>query len=77
MTPAAAGETRLFENNPVLSLGAQAGVAWSPQRCDYFRIVAGYTWEHWWDTGAIGVAQPFPRQQLNIQGGFVRLEWNY
>jgi hypothetical protein len=78
IAPGAAGETRLFQNNQVLSLSAQAGVAWSPRRCDNFRIAAGYTWEHWWDTGSIiNVTPPFPHQQLNIQGGFVRLEWNY
>jgi hypothetical protein len=77
VTALGAGETRLFENNPVLSLNAQCGLAWSPKRCDNFRITGGYTWEHWWDTGAIGVQQPFPRQQFNIQGGFLRAEWNY
>lgn len=75
--PGAAGESRLFQNDQVLSLNMQFGVAWSPHRCDNFRIITGYTWEHWWDVGSVGVAEPFPRQQLNIQGGFVRLEWNY
>jgi Legionella pneumophila major outer membrane protein precursor len=76
-TPAAAGEARFFENLPLLSINAQAGITWSPARSDRFRVTAGYTWEHWWDVGSQGVFTGVSREELNIQGGFARLEWNY
>jgi hypothetical protein len=75
--PGAEGESRLFQNNQVMSLGTQLGMAWMPNRCDRFRVVAGWLLEHWYDIGSVGVSAPVPRQQLNIQGGFVRVEWNY
>jgi hypothetical protein len=77
VTPVAAGETRLFQNMPQLSLNLQFGVTWSPNRCDCFRVTAGYIVEHWWDLGAIGVFTNYTREELAIQGGFLRAEWNY
>jgi hypothetical protein len=74
---AANGQARLQQNMPILSLAFQAGVSWSPAGGDRFRLTAGYTFEHWWDLGSIGVAAGSPREELSIQGGFLRAEWNY
>lgn len=73
----ASGHTRLQQNMPILSLAFQAGVSWSPGRGDRFRLTAGYTFEHWWDLGSVGAGAGSPREELSIQGGFVRAEWNY
>jgi hypothetical protein len=77
VTPTAAGETRLFQNMPQVSLNVQLGVTWSPNRSEALRVTAGYIVEHWWDVGAIGVFTNFTREELAIQGGFLRAEWNY
>jgi hypothetical protein len=73
----AAGESRFFQNMPQLTLAFQLGVTWTPARCDCFRVTAGYYYEHFWDTGAIGVVTNFTREELWLQGGFVRAVWNY
>jgi hypothetical protein len=73
-----AGETRLFQNSAIVSLGLQLGVAWSPSRSNCFRITAGYSFEQFWEVGAVGVGAPgLPRETISIQGGFLRAEWNY
>jgi hypothetical protein len=73
----ASGQSRLQQNMPILSVAFQAGVSWSPCRGDRFRLTAGYTIEHWWDLGAIGALAGSSREELAIQGGFLRAEWNY
>ena len=73
----ARGQSGLQQNMPILSLAFQAGVSWSPGRSDRFRVTAGYTIEHWWDLGSIGVSPGSSREDLAIQGGFLRAEWNY
>ena len=72
----ASGETRLFLNSEVATVACQFGVTWTPPDTDRFRVTAGYVYEHFFDLGAIstGVA---PREDLSIQGGFLRAEWNY
>jgi len=73
----AAGQARLQQNMPIVMLAFQAGVSWCPGRGDRFRMTAGYTLEHWWYLGSIGVGAGSPREELSIQGGFLRAEWNY
>jgi hypothetical protein len=77
MTAPASGEARFFQNMPQLSLNVQFGVTWTPTDCDCFHVSAGYIYEHWWDLGALGAFAPVARQELWIQGGFLRAEWNY
>jgi hypothetical protein len=71
-----AGETRLFINSEVTMVAFQAGVSWRPPWNHYFHVTAGYGYEHFFDLGSIGVPVS-AREQLTIQGGFLRAEWRY
>jgi hypothetical protein len=62
---------------PPLSLAVQLGVSWLPGRPDGLRVTAGYTYEHWWDTGTLFSTPPLSRADLFLQGVFLRAEWNY
>ena len=76
-TAATMGTTRLAQNEVMLTLAFQAGLAWSPNRCSRFRVTGGYYYEHFWDLGTIGVTAGSSHEELWIQGGFIRAEWNY
>jgi hypothetical protein len=71
------GAVRNASYYPPVSLGIQLGVTWAPARSDCFRMTAGYTYEHWWDTGTLFTTPPLSRAEITIQGLFVRAEWNY
>lgn len=60
----------------VTTIAFQAGVTWTSPWNPNFHVSAGYIFEHFFDLGslAVGVAA---REELDIEGGFVRLEWRY
>jgi hypothetical protein len=70
------GQTRDHIYSQVTSLGLQGGVCWTPQWNGNFHVTAGYIFEHFWDMGTIATGTA-AREEIDINGGFVRLEWNY
>jgi hypothetical protein len=72
----AGGETRFFLNSEVATIAFQFGLTWSPPETNRLRVTAGYLYEHFYDLGAISTGSS-PREELSIQGGFLRAEWNY
>jgi len=70
------GETRLFLNGMITDIAVEAGLAWTPRWSDRFHVTAGYYYEHFFHLGASAVPVS-ARQDLGIQGGFIRAEWNY
>jgi hypothetical protein len=70
------GVTRDSVYGQVTSLAVQLGMSWTPEWNRNINVTAGYIFEHYWDlgTGATGTAS---REELDIQGGFVRVEWRY
>lgn len=70
------GQTRTNIDSQVTSLGAQAGVAWTPQWNRNIAVTAGYVFEHYFDVGTINTP-PSAREELYLQGGFIRFEWRY
>jgi hypothetical protein len=71
-----AGETRLFVDSQVTTVAFQLGVSWAPRWNPHVHVTAGYLYEHFFDLGTIDVP-PSARQQLTIQGGFIRGEWRF
>jgi hypothetical protein len=71
------GESHFFSNEPILTFAVQAGLTWTPRWCDRLHVSAGYLYEHFWDLGSMGVSPGASREELSIQGGFLRAEWNY
>jgi hypothetical protein len=60
----------------VTSLAIQAGLTWTPQSHPNFHVTAGYLFEHFWDLGTAATGNA-AREELDLQGGFLRAEWRY
>jgi hypothetical protein len=60
----------------ITSLELQVGLTWTPEWNKQFHVSVGYIFEHYWDLGTIATGHA-AREELDINGGFVRLEWNY
>ena len=70
------GQTQDHNYTQITSVGFQAGATWTPQWNPKFQVTAGYIFEHFWDLGSLATGTA-AREELEINGGFVRLEWNY
>jgi Legionella pneumophila major outer membrane protein precursor len=60
----------------ITPLEFQAGVTWTPAALPNFSVTAGYIFEHFFDLGSYETGQT-AREELTIQGGFLRAEWRY
>jgi hypothetical protein len=70
------GLTDLHIDSQITSVAFQAGVSWTPPWNPNFHVTAGYMYEHFFYLGTTNVPGS-PTEELSIQGGFLRAEWNY
>jgi hypothetical protein len=70
------GQTHDRNYTQVTSLEFQAGVSWTPSSYPNFSVTAGYIFQNFFDMGTYAVG-PTQREDLYINGGFLRAEWRY
>jgi hypothetical protein len=70
------GETDGSIFSQFVQLALQAGLSWEPPWSHHFHLTAGYSFEHFFGLGTSGTPLS-PTEELSIQGGFLRAEWNY
>jgi hypothetical protein len=71
--PRGAGETDQSQIQGAPTLAVQAGLGWTPPGNQRWRLAGGYTFERWWQIGAI----PGSSAEVTVQGLFLRGEWRY
>jgi len=70
------GETDQHIEAQLTTITFQAGVSWTPPWSQRFHVTAGYLCEFFLYLGTTGTP-PAPPENLWLQGGFLRAEWNY
>jgi hypothetical protein len=68
-----AAETRNSTAQAVPTVQGFFGLRWQPTQCPNADVFVGYQYEHWWSVGKLFDSSG----ELNVQGFFVRAEWNF
>jgi hypothetical protein len=74
--PGGVGESAPNQVQGMPTLGMEVGLSWRPPALAAFQLTAGYTWERWWNVGAVGTI-PGSAAEVTLQGLFLRAAWNY
>lgn len=69
------GEMTTPVSQAVPALGVFVGLRWQPPRWQGANLYLGYQYEHWWDVGKNN--STLSSGELNVQGIFLRAEWNF
>jgi hypothetical protein len=73
------GESPLSSSQSSPQVKYLFGLNWRPSMCPSMDLFLGYQFEYWWNVGRLSLEQGFQRSRgdLLLQGGLLRLQFNY